>query len=102
MLSETIDSSGGFILHFIGNGVFRFRLSCRNFFGGYLCDSRFFQQQQSSNLTQANQVLVEEAKDFSLPQMSELNMALVDLLEQCRTNLMNVNSTQLDAVNTVS
>lgn len=62
----------------------------------------FFQQQQSSNLTQANQVLVEEAKDFSLPQMSELNMALVDLLEQCRTNLMNVNSTQLDAVNTLS
>ncbi len=60
------------------------------------------EKQHSSQISQTNIELREEANDHGFPLIQVLNTSLAEILEQCRTNLENVNSTQLDAVNTLS
>lgn len=60
------------------------------------------EKKYSPQSNQTNIELREEAKDHGFPLMYDLNNSLAEILEQCRTNLVNVNSTQLDAVNTLS
>lgn len=63
----------------------------------------WFVQQQSSHgqsVTNSSDIISTGGEDKR--QLAHFNRAIVELIQQCQANLLNIDSTQLDAVNTLS
>ncbi len=63
----------------------------------------WFQQQQKSQAqgSQETQDIVSSTSEHQR-QLAQFNRSIVELIQQCQSNLLNIDSTQLDAVNTLS
>ena len=63
----------------------------------------WFQQQQKSQAqgSQETQDIVSSTSEQQR-QLAQFNRSIVELIQQCQSNLLNIDSTQLDAVNTLS
>ena len=62
----------------------------------------FVQQQtpQAKDLSNSADIISTGGEDKR--QLAQFNRAIVELIQQCQANLLNIDSTQLDAVNTLS
>ena len=62
----------------------------------------FVQQQTSQAKDQSNSADIISTGGEDKRQLAHFNRAIVELIQQCQANLLNIDSTQLDAVNTLS
>ncbi len=62
----------------------------------------FLQQQTSQAKDQSNSADIISTGGEDKRQLAHFNRAIVELIQQCQANLLNIDSTQLDAVNTLS
>ena len=62
----------------------------------------FVQQQTSQAKDRSNSADIISTVGEDKRQLAHFNRAIVELIQQCQANLLNIDSTQLDAVNTLS
>lgn len=62
----------------------------------------FVQQQTSQAKDRSNSADIISTGGEDKRQLAHFNRAIVELIQQCQANLLNIDSTQLDAVNTLS
>lgn len=62
----------------------------------------FTEQKRSPNSIQDKQLEALHNDADHQRQLAQFNRAIVELIQQCQSNLLNIDSTQLDAVNTLS